>query len=126
MKNLIRLEEAAQFILVIFALHLQPIPLSWWLWPIAFLAPDLGMLGYLINTTAGAFTYNLLHHKLVAIAVLVTGYCLQQPVLILAGLVMFGHSSFDRMLGYGLKYNDSFKHTHLGWLKNGKEEQVAG
>ena len=22
----------------------------------------------------------------------------------------------DRMFGYGLKYDDAFKHTHLGWI----------
>ncbi len=34
--------------------------------------------------------------------------------------LLFAHSSFDRMLGYGLKYNDSFNHTSLGWT--GKKE----
>ena len=34
----------------------------------------------------------------------------------LAGIILFGHSSFDRILGYGLKYTDSFKNTHLGSL----------
>ena len=42
----------------------------------------------------------------------------------LGGLILFGHSSMDRILGYGLKYPDSFEHTHLGmigkssWCKN--------
>lgn len=31
-----------------------------------------------------------------------------------AGLLLFGHSAFDRLLGYGLKYADSFQNTHLG------------
>jgi len=30
--------------------------------------------------------------------------------------VLYGHSSFDRLCGYGLKYVDDFKHTHLGWI----------
>ena len=25
-----------------------------------------------------------------------------------------GHSSFDRVLGYGLKHEDAFQNTHLG------------
>jgi hypothetical protein len=36
---------------------------------------------------------------------------------------LFGHSAFDRMLGYGMKYTDSFQHTHLGLIgkaTNGK------
>ena len=31
----------------------------------------------------------------------------------LAGTVLLGHSAFDRVLGYGLKYPDAFKHTHF-------------
>ncbi|MBV6397568.1 MAG: hypothetical protein HFACDABA_03182 [Anaerolineales bacterium] len=27
---------------------------------------------------------------------------------------LFGHSSFDRVLGYGLKHEDAFQNTHLG------------
>jgi hypothetical protein len=26
------------------------------------------------------------------------------------------HVAVDRALGYGLKYPDSFAHTHLGWI----------
>jgi hypothetical protein len=116
MKNLLKLEELAQLSLAILGLYVQPIHFSWWLWPIIFFAPDLGMLGYLINTTVGAVTYNLTHHKLIAVLFIVTGYFLAQPVLTLTGLLIYGHSSFDRVLGYGLKYTDNFKHTHLGWL----------
>ena len=34
----------------------------------------------------------------------------------LAGLIIYGHSSMDRALGYGLKFGDHFQHTHLGWI----------
>ena len=27
---------------------------------------------------------------------------------------LYGHSSFDRVLGYGLKHEDAFQNTHLG------------
>ena len=37
-------------------------------------------------------------------------------VFFLAGLIIYGHSCMDRMLGYGLKFGDHFKHTHLGWI----------
>ncbi|TAG51385.1 MAG: DUF4260 family protein, partial [Runella slithyformis] len=33
------------------------------------------------------------------------------------GIILFAHSAMDRIAGYGLKYEDAFKHTHLGWLK---------
>jgi hypothetical protein len=49
-------------------------------------------------------------------ALLGTGFLMHQDVLITAGLLLVAHSSFDRMLGYGLKFSDDFKHTNLGWM----------
>src|ERR1700733_11362794 len=102
MKNLLKLEELAQFSLAVLALYIQPLHFSWWLWPILFFAPDLGMLGYIINSGVGAATYNLAHHKLVAVLFIISGYFMMMPVLTLTGLLLYGHSSFDRVLGYGL------------------------
>src|SRR5687767_13401085 len=102
MKNLIRLEEAFMLMLAVYLkTHLS---YEWWLYWVLFLTPDAGMLGYLINKKAGAFTYNLLHHKGVAIAFLLIGIYLGNEPLQFTGTLLFGHSSFDRMLGYGLKY----------------------
>jgi hypothetical protein len=114
MKNLIRIEEAAMLILAVY-LNNQ-LPYAAWLYWVLFLTPDIGMIGYLVNTSVGAFTYNIFHHKGIAIAFFIAGIALQVQVLQFIGLLLFGHSAFDRMLGYGLKHSDSFKHTHLGWL----------
>lgn len=118
MNILLQLEEFAQFLMVIAALHYQSVNMPWWAWLLLFFAPDLGMVGYLFNPSAGAITYNLLHHKLIAIVLIAAGYFLNQPMFLVAGLIIYGHSSFDRALGYGLKYSDAFKHTHLGWIGN--------
>jgi hypothetical protein len=112
MKNLIRLEELAMLALSIYGFSL--LPFAWWWYLVLILAPDIGMIGYLVNTRVGAASYNLFHHKGVAIVVYVAGWYLQNETVQLAGLILFGHSSLDRLLGYGLKYNDSFQHTHLG------------
>jgi len=93
---------------------------SWWMYVILFFSPDIGMLGYLINTKVGAFTYNLFHHKGIAIVVTAAGYLTGNSWLMLAGILLFAHSAFDRVMNYGLKYEDDFKHTHLGWLKKAK------
>lgn len=90
---------------------------AWWWFPALILAPDIGMLGYLAGQRVGAATYNLFHHKGIAILVLCTGWYFGIAALTLAGIILFGHASLDRILGYGLKYPDSFHHTHLGWLK---------
>lgn len=114
MKKILQTEEAAQFCLAILGLYLQPLSLSWWSWIVVFLSPDISMLGYLVNPRIGAISYNLFHHKALAIAVGVTGYYLSHPVWLLAGLLLLAHACFDRMLGYGLKHSDGFSHTHLG------------
>ena len=31
------------------------------------------------------------------------------------GIIWVGHIGMDRLVGFGLKYPDSFGHTHLGW-----------
>ena len=112
MKNILKLEELAMLSLALYLFTLTEF--SWWIFALFFFAPDLGMLGYLVNTKTGAVTYNILHHKGIAIALYLTGIFLSVPILMFTGIIMFAHSSFDRILGYGLKYSDNFKNTHLG------------
>lgn len=75
------------------------------------------MIGYVFSPKVGAITYNLFHHLGVAAAILITGMATDIVGLKVAGSVLFGHLFFDRAFGYGLKYADAFKHTHLGTLK---------
>jgi len=113
MKNILKLEEAALFGFSIYAL--STLQAEWWWYVLLALGPDISMLGYLAGNKIGAATYNLFHHKGVAIAVLVSGLLLPQLLtLVVIGIVLFGHSSMDRMFGYGLKTNEGFKYTHLG------------
>jgi hypothetical protein len=112
MKSLLKIEEIAQLLLAV--LVFAHLPYAWWVLPATFLLPDLSMLGYLAGPRVGATSYNLLHHKALAIAVGVAGWALGHPVLMLAGTVLLFHSAFDRMLGYGLKYGTGFHDTHLG------------
>lgn len=112
MKNILKVEEALMFALAIYASSL--LPYAGWVFWAFFLAPDLGFIGYAINSRVGAFTYNILHHKGIAILFYILGVYFLLPPIQLAGTILFGHSSFDRMFGYGLKYPDSFHNTHLG------------
>lgn len=114
MTNLIKLEELGQFFLSLILFN--QLDYAWWVFPACILLPDLSMVGYLINPKTGAWLYNFFHHKLVAIIILVAGFWLNFPVLTLAGVILFAHSAMDRIFGYGLKFNDNFKHTHLGWI----------
>ena len=112
MKTILRLEELAVFLYSIYLFSLLSYP--WWVYILLFLTPDLSILGYVAGQRVGAFTYNLVHHKAVSLGLITLGGLLSVPEISLAGAVLLGHSSLDRVMGYGLKYSDSFKHTHLG------------
>lgn len=119
MKTIIKLEEIGMLGLSIYAFSL--LNFEWWWFPVLILAPDISMVGYIVNTSVGALIYNFVHHKGVACVVLLIGFYFNLPIVELAGIILFGHSSMDRLFGYGLKYADDFKHTSLGWI--GKENK---
>ena len=102
------------FVLCVCALTLFRV--SWWVYLLVLIAPDVSFLGYAAGNRAGAICYNLFHHKGIAIAIFITGYILKNEWLQIVGIILFGHSSMDRTLGYGLKLNEGFKYTHLGAL----------
>ncbi len=118
MKTTLKLEEFLMLLLGIFFFSI--LNLSWWWFLAFFLAPDLGMIGYAFGNKTGAAVYNLCHHKGVAITLGVIGYFLNDQILMVTGIILFSHASFDRVLGYGLKYDKGFKYTHLGEIGNKK------
>jgi hypothetical protein len=99
---------------------------AWW-WLVAlFLAFDLSALGYLVGNRVGAFAYNTVHNYAVP-AVLFTVYLLiDVRWLALLALAWAFHVAVDRALGYGLKHDDSFAHTHLGWLRGKRADASQG
>lgn len=114
MKRAIKLEELAMFGLSMFLFSFTDYP--WWLFLALILLPDIGMIGYLIDPKVGSVMYNIFHHKGIAIAIYISGYFFELEVLELSGLILFGHSSMDRIFGYGLKYPTGFNDTHLGQI----------
>lgn len=114
MKNILKMEEAALFAFSIFLFN--ETSFAWWWYPALLLVPDVGMVGYLVNTRVGALTYNISHHKGIAVVLYMIGWVAISEGIALAGIIMLGHASMDRVLGYGLKFPDSFKNTHLGKL----------
>lgn len=117
LKRLLILEELAIFLgsVIFFGLVTY---YSWWMYALLFFLPDVAFAAYLINTQVGSWVYNFLHHKGVMIVLILAGYYLSIPILLAVGIVFLGHSSFDRVVGYGLKFPDDFKHTHLGRIGN--------
>jgi hypothetical protein len=114
MKTLLILEEIAQFMIATFFFY--QFQFDCWVFPVVLFLPDISMFGYLITPSWGAFSYNFIHHKGVAIAVIILGFIINDTPLQGIGLVLFAHSAMDRVFGYGLKYSNSFKSTHLGLI----------
>jgi hypothetical protein len=112
MKNLLKLEELFLFGLSLFLFAGLNYP--WWLYAVFFFVPDVSMVGYLGGPKISAMVYNFIHHKALAIGLYILGIILTNSVLQFAGLILLGHTSLDRVLGYGLKYPESFQSTHLG------------
>jgi hypothetical protein len=86
---------------------------GWMLFALLLLTPDLIMLGYLINRKFGTASYNLVHTYAVPLLLLsifaLTGQNSGLPFV----AIWFAHIGMDRMFGFGLKYETSFKDTHL-------------
>jgi hypothetical protein len=85
----------------------------WWLIPLTLLFPDLFAIGYLAGTRVGANLYNLVHTTALPAAVIAFAWSQHTPLAGALGLIWLAHIGMDRLLGYGLKYDDHFQHTHL-------------
>jgi hypothetical protein len=112
MNTLLKLEDLAKLTFA-FGVTLF-LGFKWWMFFAFLLVPDVSMIGYLLNARWGAYLYNLGHHQAIALLVVVLGYYSTNLNIQFAGWIMFGHSAMDRCFGYGLKYTDDFKNTHLG------------
>ena len=86
---------------------------TWLLFFALLLLPDVFMLGYLSGPKVGAFIYNIAHSYFLPACLLATGLLMSHTLILSIGIIWFAHIGLDRMLGYGLKFPDAFKHTHL-------------
>jgi hypothetical protein len=110
---ILRLEGAVAVTLAVLAYRATGA--GWLMFAVLFLAPDLSMIGYLINKRVGAWMYNFGHSYLTPSAVALLGIALGTTMLWPIALTWAAHIGFDRLVGYGLKYSEAFGATHLGW-----------
>jgi hypothetical protein len=114
----LRLDGGVLFVasILLFAATNQP----WWIYPALLFVPDIFMIGYLRNTKIGAFFYNVGHSYFVPSLVVLVGWEWHHILAVAVGVIWLGHVGMDRLLGYGLKFDDNFKSTHLGDLAKKK------
>jgi hypothetical protein len=88
---------------------------NWILFIVLILSPDLAMLGYLRNARIGAWCYNAFHT--VVGPLLLGAVSIRFHNLLPLAIIWAAHIAMDRAFGYGLKYEDSFGHSHLGMIR---------
>ena len=86
---------------------------SWVKFAVFFLAPDIFMVGYFFGRKFGALLYNSVHTYIGPVLLWLVLYFTQQPTLMPFCAIWIAHIGFDRLWGYGLKYNSGFKDTHF-------------
>jgi hypothetical protein len=78
-----------------------------------FLTPDFFMVGYLVNKSAGAAVYNLGHTYVSPLLLWGILWWAGAVAWLWLPVIWLAHIGFDRLMGYGLKYETAFKDTHL-------------
>ncbi len=94
---------------------------GWLMFAGLLLIVDLSMLGYVSSPKLGAHIYNIGHSLTLPLVLLIYSYTHGLPLLASWALIWAAHIGMDRALGYGLKFSDSFQHTHLGTI--GRQKQ---
>jgi hypothetical protein len=111
-KLLLHLEGAVTLIVATVIYFQSGYP--WWVFLLFLLAPDISAIGYLAGAKVGSITYNLVHTfafpVILALVAWLSGWSVGLPI----AMIWLAHIGMDRMVGYGLKYPDSFKQNHLG------------
>ncbi len=87
---------------------------SWLAFAALWLAPDLSMLGYLAGSCWGARVYNGVHAYVAPGVLALAGLLFHAHFALPTALIWANHIGVDRLCGFGLKYAEGFRWTHLG------------
>src|SRR6202521_2752881 len=60
---------------------------SWWVYAILFLVPDLSFAAYLAGPRFGALIYNAAHASLAPMALMVTGFAINEPLILSIAMI---------------------------------------
>jgi hypothetical protein len=89
-------------------------PHRWLFFALLFLVPDLSLLGYATGSRRFATAlYNAGHTFTLPLLLGFASSLSAWPTGLALALIWCAHISFDRALGYGLKFAEAFKPTHI-------------
>jgi hypothetical protein len=88
---------------------------SWWLFALLFLVPDLSLAGYAAqqHLRFAATVYNTAHNYILPIFLAAASWHWARLHGEQVAAIWIAHIAFDRLLGFGLKFPEGFKPTHL-------------
>jgi hypothetical protein len=78
-----------------------------------FLAPDLSFVGLAAGPRVAAVAYDTAHTYVGPILLASASLVVEWSTGVQLGLIWLAHIGIDRALGYGLRYPDAFRDTHL-------------
>jgi Domain of unknown function (DUF4260) len=86
----------------------------WGLFALLILAPDLSLLGYATwKLRFAANLYNLAHNYALPVILGLIAWKWNSSLSAEIAVIWIAHIGMDRMRGFGLKYPEAFKPTHL-------------
>lgn len=109
--HIIRIENGFAFAISLYIYIQLDFPI--WMFFVFLLAPDLTAIGYVFNKKIGSFVYNFGHNLILPLALTSSYFYFSKDYLLVISIIWLAHIFMDRLLGYGLKYTDSFNKTHL-------------
>lgn len=110
-KLFLRIEST--FLLVLLLVLYHNFELSWKLFFVFILIPDVSMIGYLKNPKIGAYVYNLGHNYAIPVCLLIIAMATNSLFLATLAAIWAIHIAADRTMGFGLKLTKGFKQNHL-------------
>lgn len=113
MKNnqLVRMENGVAFALSLYMYLQLDFPI--WIFFALLFVPDCTMIGYMMNKKIGASIYNVGHSFLLPLFLAGSYLYVSNDYILMLSIIWAAHIFLDRLLGFGLKYEDSFNQTHI-------------
>ncbi|MEC2056135.1 DUF4260 domain-containing protein [Peribacillus psychrosaccharolyticus] len=113
MKNnqLVRMENGVAFALSLYMYLQLDFPVG--IFFVLLFVPDCTMIGYMVNKKVGASLYNVGHSFLLPLVLAGSYLYVGNDYLLMLSIIWAAHIFLDRLLGFGLKYEDSFNQTHI-------------
>lgn len=110
-KQIVHIEYGIAFVFSFYIYTILDFPI--WMFLVFLLVPDITMIGYAVNNKVGATVYNIGHSFILPLVLIFCSTFFAIDLLLLLSIIWISHIFMDRCFGYGLKYPDEFKHTHI-------------